>query len=130
MKKSINNTLLALGLLLISSAVMATIPGAETELVRNYNAAVIKVKASAVTKDMNGIGFETTFGTRYKLGDVRFINPNAKSALSTVLQRDRIELHSGEIIYKEEITYGLIKTQKVSNIQIFNPFEKAPHTPD
>ena len=131
MKKSINNTLLALSLLLISSAVMAALPVAQTDLVvRNYNTAVIKVKASAVTKDMNGIGFETSFGARYKLSDVRFINPNAKSALSNVLKKDRIELRSGEIIYQEEITYGLIKSQKISNIQIFNPFEKAPHTPD
>lgn len=133
MIKSINNTLLALGLLLISSTVLATLPSAQSELssISTYKAAIIKVKASAVTKDMNGIGFETSFGQRYNLSDVRFINPTAKSALSKVLNRDRIELRSGEIIYQEEITYGLIKSQEVSSIRInFNPLEKAPHTPD
>ncbi len=137
MKNSIHNTLLALGLLLISTAASASLPDVtvDSNLTRSTInegiSKIVKIRANKVTSDMRGIGFETNYGEKISLDQVRFLNPNSKSALSKVLQRDRIELISGEIIYREEVQYGLIQQQEMAmDFQFPNFVGKAPHVPD
>lgn len=92
---------------------------------------IIKVDANKVTQFMTGVGFETTLGTQYSITDVIGANPYRNSALKKILQMPVIELKSGEILYREEIQFGLIKLQQVSSgFGGLGILEKAPHTPD
>lgn len=91
-------------------------------------ALVVKIEVEQINEAMNkaGLGFETDKGEIYSLNEIQK-RGFKKTTIKDVLQREQIELKNGEVIYPEEVKYGLIFGRAVG---VRSGVEKAPHEDD
>ena len=116
MKERLSQTFFLICTLLASAFVSAnTVPNE-----------LIKVPVNQLTQQIKVDGLETHFGQKFSLKEV-VQGPKKKSTIKSVLKDGQIELKSGEIIYSEEVEYGLIfKNTRNAPFPLNNQIFKAP----
>lgn len=89
---------------------------------------IVKVEVEAISEAMNksALGIETERGEVYSLNEItrRGIK---RTTIKEIMQREQIELKNGDVLYPEEIRYGLLLERAMGT----RPgIEKAPHEDD
>ncbi|MCP4912862.1 MAG: hypothetical protein GY909_07065 [Oligoflexia bacterium] len=94
---------------------------------------VEKVEVKKVKASTRAVGFETFAGDVLSLQDVKK-KWFKKKTLKEVLSRTEIELINGQIIYPEEVEFGLVPANVLRRLgnkdRAPKEDERAPHTPN
>ncbi|MDC1174853.1 hypothetical protein OAT67_05725 [Bacteriovoracaceae bacterium] len=90
-----------------------------------------KVEVKKVKANTRAVGFETFRGEVMSLRDVKK-KWFKKKTLKEVLSREEIELVNGQILYPEEVEFGLVINTRLGdkNRAPHGDDERAPHTPN
>ena len=83
-----------------------------------------KIPVETVKSSTKALGLETYEGRKIALSAVKK-KWFTKKTLHEVLKRDQIELKNGEIIYPEEVEFGLALKKYMAN-RASNPYGRAP----
>lgn len=118
-------------LILTLSALIALVPqlleASETSLLIKY-AQKVEISHLSHKQTKSAIGMETLWGETFSHADVKSPKWDKKTGLLGVLSKAQIELKSGQIIYPEEVRFGLIPKNFGNGIDGIDIVGKAPHS--